>query len=65
MHLNNIGEKIHKNSNILKCNNFNDVYHEILSNWSNPSSIVIGSNEQNSIFNNYFENFKGLMKSIA
>ena len=44
------GDKLHKGAGVIGSKNLNDLYMRLVSNWQDPSSVVIGSEEHQSRF---------------
>jgi len=64
----NIGDKIYKASSILPSSNYMELYDRIISSWYNPSSIVIGIEDLNSLQGaapNQFSKFDPISKMMA
>ncbi len=46
---NNFGDKMHKGSKVLESKNLYEVYYKLISNWENPTAVVLNSNEPNTL----------------
>lgn len=57
---NNFGDKIHKGAKILESKNLSEVYFKLISNWENPTEVVINSSEPDTLLSSLKPQLSGL-----
>jgi asparagine synthase (glutamine-hydrolysing) len=66
--LSNLGDKIHKGAGVLRNSSLEMLYNDLISHWTNPSSLVIGGNEPNTLISDpdpFFSSLGGIERMMA
>lgn len=66
--LSNLGDKIHKGASVLGNDSLEMLYKDLISHWTNPSSLVIGGHEPNTLISDpdpFFSSLGGIERMMA